>query len=184
MKDDKTLCRQLRKKDEDALEEIMRKYIPLLSSLIYNIGRGKLLKEDMEEVLSDTFVTLWKNSNKAEGETLRGYLCCIAKTKTFDKMDTVHNQAREDIEGSDIADDRSLDISIEQSELNSLLGKIVDSLGPPDNEIVIRYYYYYQRISDIAAVMGSTPGNIKVRLHRARKKMKKLLEERGYDYEQ
>ena len=99
-------------------------------------------------------------------------------------MDTVHNQAREDIEGSDIADDRSLDISIEQSELNSLLGKIVDSLGPPDNEIVIRYYYYYQRISDIAAVMGSTPGNIKVRLHRARKKMKKLLEERGYDYEQ
>ena len=48
----------------------------------------------------------------------------------------------------------------------------------------MRYYFYYQRIADIAAVMGLTPENVKVRLYRARKQMKKLLEERGYSYEQ
>ena len=88
MTDDKILCKRLRKKEESALEEIMKKYISLISAVIYNIGRNTLTREDMEEALTDAFITLWKNSDKVKGESLKGYLCCIAKTKTFDKMDT------------------------------------------------------------------------------------------------
>ena len=65
MTDDKTLCKRLRKKEESALEDIMKKYISLISSVIFNIGRGMLSKEDMEEALTDTFITLWKNSDKS-----------------------------------------------------------------------------------------------------------------------
>ena len=106
--DDKTLCKRLRKKEESALEDIMKKYISLISSVIFNIGRGMLSKEDMEEALTDTFITLWKNSDKVKGESLKGYLCCIAKTKTLDKMDTIHPPSDTDIDEIDIADDRSL----------------------------------------------------------------------------
>ena len=180
--DDNTLCKRLRKKDESALEEIMQKYIPLISSVIFNIGRVRLRKEDMEEVLTDTFITLWKNSDKARGESLKGYLCCIAKTKTLDKMDTIRKEADTDIDEIDPADDRSIEYYIEQKEINRVLGEIVDSLGSPDNEIITRYYYYYQRIPDIAAVMGMTPENVKIRLYRARKQIRKLLEERGYEH--
>ena len=184
MTDDKTLCKRLRKKEESALEDIMKKYISLISSVIFNIGRGMLSKEDMEEALTDTFSTLWINSDKVKGESLKGYLCCIAKTKTLDKMDTIHPPSDTDIDEIDIADDRSLEYSVEQNDINKVLGEIVNSLSAPDNEIVMRYYFYYQRIADIAAVMGLTPENVKVRLYRARKQMKKLLEERGYSYEQ
>ena len=184
MTDDKILCKRLRKKEESALEEIMKKYISLISAVIYNIGRNTLTREDMEEALTDTFITLWKNSDKVKGESLKGYLCCIAKTKTFDKMDTIRPTAEADIDEIDIADDYSLAYSIEQNDINHVLGEIVNSLGTPDNEIVMRYYFYYQHIADIAVVMGLTPENVKVRLYRARKQMKKLLEERGYKYEQ
>ena len=40
MTDDKILCKRLRKKEESALEEIMKKYISLISAVIYNIGRN------------------------------------------------------------------------------------------------------------------------------------------------
>ena len=45
--DDKILCKRLRKKEESALEEIMKKYISLISAVIYNIGRNTLSKEDI-----------------------------------------------------------------------------------------------------------------------------------------
>ena len=50
---------------------------------------------------------------------------------------------------------------MEQNDINKVLGEIVNSLSAPDNEIVMRYYFYYQRIADIAAVMGLTPENVR-----------------------
>lgn len=176
------LAARLRKKDESALEESVKIFLPLVSSIIYNIGRGTLSKEDVEEASADTFITLWKNCGKVKDDTLKGYICCIAKTKAFDKLDSLRNKAASDIDTLDTPDEFSLEGFIEQKEINCVLGSIVDGLGQPDSEIVIRYYYYYQRISVIAGVMGLTPDNVKVRLHRARAKIKKELSERGFDH--
>jgi len=177
----KEISKRLKKGDETALEEIMQKYFPLVSSIIFNIGRGTLRKEDIEEAVTDTFVTLWKNRDKVKDETLKGYICCIAKTKAFDKLDSVGKEIILDIEEINAEDDFSLEINIEQKEINKILGDAVNELGKPDSEIVIRYYFYYQRISDIAEITGMTVDNVKVRLHRARKKIRKYLEERGYE---
>ena len=151
-----SLASRLRKKDESALEEVIRKFMPLVSTIIYNVGRGSLCKEDIEEVCADTFITLWKNSGKVRDESLKGYICCIAKTKTFDKLASAGNKNTSDIDE-------------------------IDPLGQPDSEIVMRYYYYYQRISEIAGAMGMTTDSVKVRLHRARAKIKNKLSERGFD---
>lgn len=176
-----SLASRLRNKDESALEEVIRKFMPLVSTIIYNVGRGSLCKEDIEEVCADTFITLWKNSGKVRDESLKGYICCIAKTKTFDKLASAGNKNTSDIDEIDPADDFSLSGFVEQKEINRVLGDIVDSLGQPDSEIVMRYYYYYQRISEIAGAMGMTTDSVKVRLHRARAKIKKKLSERGFD---
>lgn len=161
----------------------MNRYMPLVSGVIYHIGRGILQKEDIEEAVTDTFVTLWKNSEKVQDDTLKGYLCCIAKTKAFDKLDSVRREVMLDIEEVNAEDEFSLEGSIEQNEVNQVLGNIVNTLGKPDREIVIRYYFYYQHISDIAEILGMTSDNVKVRLHRARTKIRKLLQERGYTHE-
>lgn len=175
------ISKRLKKGDETALEEIIKKYMPLVSSIIFNIGRGTLRKEDIEEAVTDTFVTLWRNRDKVRDESLKGYICCIAKTKAFDKLDAVRKEIILDIDEVNAEDDFSLEFSIEQKEVNKVLGDAVNELGMPDSEIVIRYYFYYQKISDIAEITGMTEDNVKVRLHRARKKLKKYLEERGYE---
>ena len=87
----------------------MEQYTRLITSVIYNIEKGSLSTEDMEEVAMDTFITLQNNTDKIREDTLQGYLCCIAKTKTFDKLDKVKKITTVNIESADIEDPFSLE---------------------------------------------------------------------------
>lgn len=77
------LTQRLKRHDEAAFEEVMNKYLPLVSNIVYNIGRDRLSKEDMEETISDIFVILWNNTDKIIEGKLQGYLCRIARTKLW-----------------------------------------------------------------------------------------------------
>ena len=44
------LIKRLNKHDHTAFEEIVHKYLPLVSTVVYNIGESKLTKEDMENL--------------------------------------------------------------------------------------------------------------------------------------
>lgn len=180
MKQNQGTVERLKKHDESALVEIMDKYTPLVSSIIYNIGRGTLSAEDIEETAMDTFITLWKNSEKVSENTLKGYICSIAKTKALDKLDTVKEGLMLDIDELETQDDFSLEGSIEEKDVSAVLGQIIGGIDQPDREIVIRYYFYYQKVSVIAEKMQINPETVKVKLHRSRAKIKKILTERGY----
>jgi len=54
--------------------------------------------------------------------------------------------------------------------------KMMDSLSPEDNKILTLYYLDDQSIDMITNLTGNSNSNVKVRLHRARKKLKKKLE--------
>ena len=74
-------ARRLKQHDETAFEEIIHYFTPLVSTIISNIAGGKLNPSDIEEVTADVFVTLWQNSEHLKEETLKSYLCCIAKSR-------------------------------------------------------------------------------------------------------
>ncbi len=181
MSDIKRLIRRLKKHDESALEEIIKMYSPLVTTVIYNIGMGTLSKEDIEEAAMDTFITLWKNTDKLKADSFKGYICCIAKSRAFDKLDTKKQGVVLDINEIEIEDEFSLEGSIEQKDINTELRKIIDDMQETDSEIILRYYFYYQKITVIAEKMNLSVSGVKVRLHRARGKIKKQLTERGYD---
>ena len=61
MNEDK-LTERLHKKDEKALEEIILRFTPLVSTIIYNVSKGSMAKEDIEEITSDVFITLWNHA--------------------------------------------------------------------------------------------------------------------------
>ena len=181
MEDNKKLIKRLKKHDEDALDIVMKQYMPLVTSLIYNIGRGSLTSEDIEEAAIDTFVTLWKNTEKIQDASLRGYICVIAKSKAFDKLDIVKRSHTVNSESIDDEDSFSIENELEQKEAQALLYEVINTLEEPDREIIIRYYYWYQRIASIADKTGLSVDNVKVRLHRARIKIRNILKERGYE---
>ncbi len=180
MDDNRKLAGQLKKHSESALEKIIQKFTPLVAAIVKNIAKDSLTTQDIEEVTMDTFVTLWKNAEKIREDSLKAYLCCIAKTKTYDKLDTLKRAVMIDIDDAEIEDDFSIADNTEQKEINNVLNEILSEIREPDREIVIRHYFYYQKLSKIAEIMQINPETIKVKLFRARAKMKKSLTERGY----
>ena len=100
--------------------------------------------------------------------------------ETFLKMNLDRGYGALDIDDIDIEDDHSIDEREESKELIRELKKAVDKLGEPEREILIRYYFYYQKIEDISAYMKINPATVKVKLHRTRKKLKAILTERGF----
>lgn len=178
------LAKRLRQKDEKALEEIIRRYTPLVATIIYNVSGGTMKKEDIEEVSSDVFITLWNNTDKVIPEKLKGYICCIAKTRALNKLAASKPgkviSLEDYCENEDIADDFSITAAAEQEDINTRLKTIIDDLQEPDKTILIRYYYYYQSTTKIASLMSMKVETVKTKLKRTREKIKLMLLEGGY----
>ncbi len=178
--DTEELAVRLRKKDEKALKETIKKLTPLVSTIIYNVGKGQLTKEDIEEVCADVFITLWNNAEKIQSDKLKGYVCCIAKTRAINKLKVVISKAVVNIEDYEWEDDFSISEHTETMEVSNILRQMIDEINNPDREILIRYYYYYQNTSKIAEVMQMNPETVKSKLRRTREKLKDKLAERGF----
>ena len=147
------LIKRLNKHDHTAFEVVVHKYLPLVSTVVYNIGESKLTKEDMEEVISDVFGTLWKNTDKIIEGKLKGYLCSIARTKTLDKLYYIKEPPL-DIDDLPLEDDFYVEGIAEAKETAGVLHQLISEIPEPDREILIRYYYYRQTAPQIAEKLG------------------------------
>lgn len=179
--DDIKLAKKLKKHDEKALEEIIAKFTPLVATIVYNISSGRLTPSDIEEVVADAFITLWNNAENFQNENLKGYLCSIAKNKAKNKLRSIKPVQIVDIEDTVIFDDFSVSEDIESKDINAELYNAINSIKEPDREIIIRHYYYYQSVYKIAEIMDINAETVKSKVQRARVKLRKYFEERGYN---
>ena len=175
------LAQRIKKGDETALEEVTRKFTPLVSTIISNIAGGCFGTEDLEEVTADTFITLWYNRKRIQTDKLKGFICCIAKNKAKNKIrSNLRHQKVVSIDEMDFESDLDVPQKIDDRSLSEALIKALDEIGEPDKEIIIRHYYYYQSSTIISEKMQMNADTVKSRIRRAREKLKKLLTERGY----
>ncbi len=175
------LAARLKLHDERAFEEIIQRYTPLVSTIIYNIAGGRLQRQDVEEVVTDVFVTLWRNTDTLEPEKLHGYICCIAKSRAKDRLRKEKPIELVDISTVEEADDTVIALDCENKELCQDLKQEIRKIKEPDKEILIRYYYYYQSVSKIAAALQMNVETVKSKLQRTRQKLRTALINRGYE---
>jgi len=171
---------RLKKRDERALGEIMDKFTPLVSAIIYNVSKGNLTSSDIEETAADVFFTLWNNADKVQEGSLKGYISAIAKTKALDKMRTVKAPEIVDIDDVVLADEYMIEDNVDRQALHQDLCDALNQFGEPDKEILVRYYYYYQTAQKISDIMDLKLEAVKSKIKRARVKLKAFLTERGY----
>ena len=173
------LIKKLKNHDHAAFEKLVHKYLPLVSTVVYNIGGSKVTKEDMEEVIADVFVTLWKNTDKIIEGKLKGYLCSIARTKTLDKLYYIKEPPL-DIDDLPLEDDFYVESIAEANDTAEVLQQLISEIPEPDREILIRYYYYRQTAPQIAEKLRMKLPTVKSKLKRTREKLRRKLAERGY----
>lgn len=70
-----------------------------------------------------------------------------------------------------------LEVLLERDSVSAAIMK----LNAGDRQVLVLYYYQEFSVREIAAVIGKTENAVMQRLNRARGKMKKILEEAGYE---
>ena len=139
--------------------------------------------EDIEEIISDIFIAVWKNSKMLSNTlNIKAYLSGTAKNIIKNKYrNSEINFSISEYEGK-IVDNSNLEKQAEENEQNIIIKNTLKTLKKEEYTIFIKFYYENRTTKEIAKQLNCSIGNVKVILHRVRKKIRKNLEDGGYGY--
>ncbi len=89
MTDEAELLQRLRNREKNSIDEAIRIYTPYLSTVLYHMAGNSLPKEDIEEIVADVFVVLWKNTGRIDLQryiTVISCCCCPEFCSETDKQ--------------------------------------------------------------------------------------------------
>ena len=180
MTDEKKLLVRLKNHSRGALEKVIDIYTPYVTVIVYNVIGSAMSREDVEEVVSDTFLALWRRASLLDVNKggLRAYLAAIARNGAKNKLRSAF--VYEEIDDNTQKGYCDALQNVEREEERKLILDVINSLGQPDSEIFLRYYYYEEKVSKIAEVTGLNASTVKTKLSRGRKRIKEMLVERRY----
>lgn len=177
--DEARLVRQLQLKNRGALEKAVHLYTPYVSAVVQRTLGGALPREDMEEAVSDTFLALWTHTENYDGAkgAFLPWLGAIARNRALNKLrGHVPNLP---IEEMDLPSTDRPDEETERRDSAAALWGAVEALPHPDDQLFLRYYYFGEKLQDIARDLGLNGQTAKTRLARGRKILKEALTRGG-----
>lgn len=139
-------------------------------------------REDAEEISQDIFVKAYRSLADFRGESkFSTWLYTIVRTSciTFlrkKKLDitSIDNERTflqlENQESGFKAD------TVEQKSRHAMVSQAIRLLSPDDAQLITLFYKGEQSLEEIGRIMGLEPNTVKVKLHRARHRLKEKME--------
>ena len=118
--------------------------------IVKNTVSIHITDEDIEEILSDVFMAVWKNSNKLSSTTdIKAYLAGATKNIIRNKYrKTEINFSITDYEEKIIADS-NLEKITEENEQNRIIKNTLKTLKKEEYKIFIKFYFEAKTINEI-----------------------------------
>lgn len=166
--------------DANSFAFLVEKYKDMVFSLAMKVTRNR---EEAEEVSQDTFIKAFKSIQKFKGDSkFSTWLYKIAYNNCMDRVKKVAKKYNTDsidevIENRIQATENTMQ-TIERKERAELMNACLLEL--PEDERTIIWLFYYEELSlkEIIEVTSLSKANLKVKLHRARKKLLAIVQER------
>lgn len=164
------------------IEKIINEYSNYLLVVIKNICINSLSDEDVEEILLDTFLALWKNKEKLDEEkSIKPYISSIAHNLTKKKLTELNKTKPSKLfEETTVIDTMNLDFMVDNYLQNQELNSIINELSDEDYQIFTLFYYYSNKVKEISNKLNISTVKVKTKLHRIRNTIKKKLKKGGY----
>ena len=165
------------------IDRILDDFYNYVYAIIINGVSVSITDEDIEEIISDVFVAIWKNSsNLLKTIEIKPYLTGTAKNMIRNKYrNTELNFSISDYE-ENLVDTCNIEKIAEENEQNKVVLDTLKAVKPKKYEIFIMFYYESKSVKEIAKVLNLSTSNVKTILHRVRKAIKRNLEDGGYSY--
>ena len=172
--DDQALIRALQAGERAALRRTMEVYAGYTSAVLGNTLRGQASREDLEELLSDVFLSLWRSREGLDPDkSLKAWLAAVARNRAVDFL----RRKKETHPVPDGLPDPAPgpEEQLLQKERVQALERALSALSARDRNLVYRKYYYLQSTARMAAELGLTERAVEGRLYRIRRKLQKQL---------
>ena len=172
-KTDEYYIREILKGDSGSFSQLVERYSHLAFSLSMKILSQR---EDAEEAAQDAFIKAYNSlSSFRSSSSFKTWFFRIVYTTSISKLRTHKNsEVRiDDIKISD-ADVLSTENAIGQlntADRQKYLTIGLERLEPEERALLKMYYYDDFSIEEVGGITGLTVSNVKVKIHRSRKKL-------------
>ena len=176
--DDQAIIELFGQRSEDSIREVEKKYRRLLLRIAGNITATP---QDAEECVSDTYLRLWNTIPPACPVSLRNYAARIARNAAIDR----YRKGAHGMEAAAICSELAQVFSdirngYEEAELKALLNGFLETLDAKTRMLFMQRYWLAQPLALLAKQMQMKESAVKMRLKRAREKLRIHLMEGGY----
>lgn len=176
---DNELINKVLQGDHQAYAGLVHRYQNYVFTLTLRLVKSR---EEAEEVAQDVFIKAYKYLADFRGESkFSTWLYTIVNNTCISflrkKKLTIHSLDDERIFA--VADNRDAGFradGVEQKSRLAMVNQAINRLKPDDAAIITLFYKNEQSLEEIAQVLGLEVNTAKVRLHRARARLKELME--------
>ena len=170
---------QVLKGNQQKYELLVKKYQAFAFTIALRYTKNR---EDAEELAQSAFIKAYLNLRDYRGDakfstwlyTIVSSLCLSFLRK---KKLEVHSLDQEYVFERADAQESSLKADyIEQRSKLQLLNRAMELLHPDDAKLLTLFYKAEQSLEEIAKILHIEPNNAKVKLHRARQRLKETME--------
>ncbi len=165
--------------DKSAYVALVSRYQNYVFSLTLRIVKNR---EDAEEVAQDVFIKAFRSLADFKGTSkFSTWLYTIAYTTSLSflrkrKLSTCSIDNENIFEIVINQNSEQASNLIEQKSRSSMVNKAINCLNPDDALVISLFYKAEQSLDEIGQVMNLNPNTVKLRLYRARKKLKQVME--------
>ena len=165
--------------DSNAFGTLVDRYKDLVFTLAIRMTKNK---EDAEEVCQETFLKAYRYLNKYKGSAkFSTWIYRIAYNTSADHL----KKGKKDIQTIVIDEFTENQLSsiddqlanLEADEQSAVIKRTLDLLSNEDSFLLTLYYFEDMSVEEISKVVELKPNNVKVKLHRGRKRLATLLKE-------
>jgi len=167
------------KGDHNAYALLVERYKSYVFTLTFRFIKNR---EDAEEVSQDIFVKAYRSLADFRGMAkFSTWLYTIVNTTciTFLRKKRLDVKSLDDERTFEVADSQDSGFranQVEQKSRLNMVNRAIAMLSPDDAEIITLFYKNEQSLEEIGQILGVEVNTAKVRLHRARTRLKEKME--------
>ncbi len=178
---DRELITQVLQGSQHSFAILVERYRNMVFTVAFRLVNNR---EDAEELAQSAFVKAYRSLADYRGDAkFSTWLYTIVSSlglsflrkKRVDTLSLSHEKVQAAADG--VSGGFSANI-IESKSRVQMVQQAIGMLGPDDAQVLTLFYQGEQTLDEIGRIMGIDPNTAKVKLHRARGRLKKIMETR------
>lgn len=165
---EENFLQELQRKNEDALEFVVKNYGGLLKAVIHRILYD--YPEDAEECLYDSVLKIWKHINSYNKQNkFENWIAAIAKYSALDRLRIIKRlEPMVDIDVLPIPDES---VFTGNESFDPFFTELISCLKEEDRMIFVKIFWNGESIDDVAKQLGKSQNCLYKRISRGKQKI-------------